>query len=131
MTKKIITYVLIGMVLLVLSAYIALGAVIGFEVFKQCQLAQARYQQPCTESLITQLRDEQQPFRPRNDAVWVLGQLGNQQALPVLQEYYTGNMPEREPLDQMLSQYELSKAINLLSGKKNITAPVWRWLVRE
>ena len=33
------------------------------------------------------------------------------EALPTLRSVYTGNIPDREPLDQVLSQYELAKAI--------------------
>jgi hypothetical protein len=55
-----------------------------------------------------------------------LGEFGGSRALPVLQKYYTGNIPDREPLDEMISQYELKKAIELASGGPNITAWLWR-----
>lgn len=99
---------------------------IGYEVKSQCQEAKRQYKKDCTESLITLLLDEKQSYRSRNSAIWALGQLGDKRALPVLQSLYTGNIPAREPLDEMISQYELKKAINLSSGGLNITAFVWR-----
>jgi len=55
-----------------------------------------------------------------------LGQLGDSRALPVLQGYYTGNIPSKESLDKTISQYELEKAIKLTSGGFNVTAIFWR-----
>jgi hypothetical protein len=55
-----------------------------------------------------------------------LGQYGDNRALPALQNYYTGDIPEKEPLDKMISQYELKKAIKLAKGGLNITALFWR-----
>lgn len=47
----------------------------------------------------------------RNRAVWALGRLRDTRALPMLERHYVG-----EPCDhaQMLCQYELRKAINLI-----------------
>ena len=100
---------------------------IGFDVKTKCFDAKKEYGGSCTESLISLLEDENRGFRARNSAIWALGQLGNQNALPVLQSFYTGNIPDREPLDKTISQYELKKAINLTSGGKNITAIFWRY----
>jgi len=99
---------------------------IGYDVKSQCYEAKRQYKKDCTESLISLLLDEKQSFRQRNSAIWALGQLGDKRALPVLQKYYTANIPAREPLDQSISQYELKKAINLAGGGLNITAFVWR-----
>jgi hypothetical protein len=99
---------------------------IGYEANNLCQKAKWQYGGDCTEALIAQLNDENQGFRTRNHAIWTLGQIGDNQALPVLQSYYTGNIYSREPLDEMISQYELKKAINLIDGGTNISAFVWR-----
>jgi hypothetical protein len=37
--------------------------------------------------------------------------LADQQALPTLEKYYTGQIPNKESLDKTLSQYELKKTI--------------------
>jgi hypothetical protein len=104
---------------------------IGYEVKNQCQRAQRVYDGDCVEALIAQLDDENQTYRNRNDAVWALGQFGDSRSLPVLQKYYTGNIPDREPLDLTLSQYELKKAVNLASGGTNIAATIWRLMIKE
>jgi len=100
---------------------------IGFDVKTKCRDATKEYGGTCTEALISLLNDESRGFNPRNSAIWALGQLGDNRALPILQSYYTGNIPNREPLDQTLSQYELEKAIKLTSGNPNITAIFWRY----
>lgn len=99
---------------------------IGYEVKKQCVDATREYGGDCVEALITTLNDENNGFRDRNDAIWALGELGDSRALPVLQGYYTGDIPEREPLDKVISQYELKKSVNLLEGGINISAFIWR-----
>ena len=106
---------------------------IGHEVKSLCQNAKWQYlpagrqaDGDCVEALIAQLNDEHQGKRARNHAIWALGQLGDDRALSVLQSYCTGNIPDREPLDEGISQYELKKAITLASGGFNITSFVWR-----
>lgn len=107
--------------------FIIICSWIGYEVKDQCQKAKREYGGDCVESLISLLEDEKKDFRSRNDAIWALGQLGDSQALPVLQNFYTGNIPPREPLTKTISQYELKKAIKLTSGGFNITAIFWRY----
>lgn len=100
---------------------------IGYEVKSHCREARSEYAGDCVESLTRLLSDERKSFRSRNSAIWALGQLGDSRALPVLQSFYTGNIPDREPLNQMISQYELKKAINLAGGGTNISAFIWRY----
>lgn len=99
---------------------------IGYDVKKQCQDIKRQYDGDCVEGLITVLNDEGKGFKERNSAIWALGQLGDERALPVLKSYYTGNIPPRESLYKTISQYELKKAINLTSGGLNISAFIWR-----
>ncbi len=99
---------------------------IGYDVKTRCQEAKRTYNGDCVEALTALLEDNNQAYRSRNSAIWALGQLGDSRALPVLQTYYTGNIPSRESLDKTISQYELKKAINLTSGGFNITAFLWR-----
>lgn len=104
---------------------------IGYEVKNLCQNAKWQYGGDCVEALTAQLKDEHQGFRTRNHAIWALGQIGDKRALLTLQTYYTGNIPDREPLDDSISQYELEKAIKLLSDGKNITAFIWRGTINQ
>lgn len=114
----------VGIILLI----IVIAAIwIGSEVKTQCQNAKREYVGDCTEALVQLLQDESQGYRARNDAIWALGQLGDRRALPVLESYYTGNIPPQESLDQTISQYELRKAVNLTSGGLNMIAVFWRY----
>ncbi len=99
---------------------------IGFEVKNICQHAKWQYGGDCVDALIVQLRDEHQGYRTRNHAIWALGQIGDSRAVPVLKTLYSGVIPEREPLDTTISQYELKKAIVLAGGGTNLTAIFWR-----
>ncbi|MCW1949096.1 MAG: HEAT repeat domain-containing protein [Candidatus Shapirobacteria bacterium] len=99
---------------------------IGYDVKNQCLQAKKDYGNTCTESLIKLIEDKNRSFASRNSAIWALGQIGDSTALSVLQNLYTGNIPNREPLNETISQYELQKAIKLLDGGTNITAIFWR-----
>ncbi len=133
-TKNIIQKLLyigvIGVSIFVLFFVIACTW-IGYDVKQKCRDAKYQYGGNCTEALISLLNDSSRGFRDRNSAIWALGQLGDSNALPVLQEYYTGDIPDREPLDKVISQYELKKAVVLTSGGKNITAIFWRYGVED
>ncbi len=104
---------------------------IGHEARNLCQNAKWQYGGDCVDALITQLNDEHQGYRARNHAIWALGQFGDSRALPVLERYYTGDISDRELLDETISQYELKKAIHLARGGTNLTAPFWRYLMHE
>ena len=124
--KRTLVYLLAGLTLLFVLFFTATSFIIGRDVKRLCLEAKRDYSGDCVEALITQLNDENQDFRARNHAVWALGQLGDSRALLTLQKYYTGNIPNKEPLDGAISQYELKKAINLTSGGVNLTAVFWR-----
>jgi hypothetical protein len=100
---------------------------IGYEVKSNCRDAKSQYEGDCVEALTALVQDENRGYSERNSAIWALGQLGDSRALPVLEGYYTGDIPEREPLDGTISQYELKKAIHLARGGTNIGAPFWRF----
>ncbi|MFZ2024870.1 MAG: HEAT repeat domain-containing protein [Microgenomates group bacterium] len=100
---------------------------IGYDVKQQCQTASRTYGGDCVTALSTLLSDEHRGFRERNNAIWALGQLGDSRAYPLLSNMYTGNIPDREPLDTMISQYELKKAVALTNGGFNMTAVFWRY----
>ena len=125
--EKLFYLIAIGVSIFFLFFFI--GSVwIGYDAKSMCLDAKRQYNTAdCVEALIAQLEDEHQSFRSRNSAIWGLGAMGDSRALPVLQKYYTGDIPDREPLDDTISQYELEKAINLASGGLNITAWIWRW----
>ena len=123
--EKFFYVVSVGFSIFLLFFFIA-NSWIGYEAKRQCRDATWKYGGDCVEALISKLEDEHEDFRARNNAIWALGQIGDSRALPILESYNTSNIPGREPLDEMLSQYELKKAINLVSGGVNITALVWK-----
>jgi hypothetical protein len=106
---------------------------IGYSVKDHCEDAQKRFEGDCVESLVKVAEDERMPYGERNSAVWALGQLGDKRALPALEGLYTGEIPDREPWNGVLSQYELKKAVKLLRGGFNASAIVWRnsWILGE
>jgi hypothetical protein len=113
--KKIIRYILYFFSFL-LVAFLALVAIlyviIFLEVRRTCDSAQARYQTNCIDALIKVLETDGPTVKQKNDAIWALGQIADPKALPALQKLYTGKIPEREPLDKVISQYEIKKAIH-------------------
>ncbi len=123
--EKVFYIIAIGISITFLFLFI--GSVwIGYEAKNICQNAKWQYSGDCVEALITQLDDQHQGYRTRNHAIWALGQFGDSRALPILEKYYTGVIPDREPLDETISQYELEKAIKLVEGGTNITSWLWR-----
>jgi len=102
------------------------GAWIGYEAKNICLNAKKQYRGDCVKALSALLEDTNREYRERNNAIWALGQYGDKRALPALNRFYTGNIPNHEPLDKMISQYELKKAITLAKGNTNIIAFIWR-----
>lgn len=132
MTK--ITKILANKVLFGLAVTLSIGVLyfvigmawISYEINSQCERAKYAYSGDCVTASISLLQDENRSFRERNSAIWVIGQLGDDRALPVLETYYTGIIPDREPLNEMISQYELRKSIKWLREGHNLLTLIWR-----
>lgn len=124
--RKLIPLLFIIGVCFFLFFFVITSVYIGKNVKNQCRQSMREYGGDCVPALITLLNDENKSFRARNSAIWALGQLGDSQALPALQKYYTGNVSRKESFDKVISQYELQKAIKLTSGGFNLTAFLWR-----
>ncbi len=129
--KETVLYITAVAASVFLLFFFVIGTWIGYEAKQVCLNAKSEYSGDCVEALGTLVRDEKQSYRARNNAIWTLGQLGDARALAALQQYYTGVIPDREPLDQMISQYELRKAIRLVEGGTNISAFIWRTFYDE
>lgn len=98
---------------------------IGVDVKERCLVAQGKYSGDCVEALIRVVESDENTYRERNYAIWALGQLGDSRARPVLADLYAGNIPEREPYDEGISQYELKKALAQIDEGVNITRIIW------
>lgn len=125
LTRWFLYWGLVGVGLFVL-VFLITTTWIGVSVKEKCLVAKGKYSGDCVDALVKVVDSEDNSFRERNYAIWALGQLGDKKALGVLNKYYTGIIPEREPYDNGLSQYELKKAINLLESGFNLSAIVWR-----
>lgn len=124
MIKKIIIVIIIVGVLAVASGFFSLF----YTVRKTCNLAKEKYQGKCQTALISVLEDENANPKEKNDAIWALGQMAESESLPALEKIYAGKVPEgREPLNEVVSQYEIEKAIRWIK-KGNVTSWMYRLL---
>lgn len=117
-------FILTGIVVFFLFFVIS-SAGIGYSVDSQCAEAKIVYDQnTCLSALSAKLNDESNSFKERNDAIWALGQLGDKEALKLLNGYYTGYDGGKSKYNEAISQYELKKAIELLESGFNLTRVV-------
>lgn len=119
--KRLILFAFLIGISMFAFMFIVTTSWIQFEVDNRCEIAQEKYPGDCVEALISYLNDESNPYKSRNSAIWALGQIGDERAFATLNSYYTGIIPDREPLDGGISQYELKKAVNLTSGGLNLS----------
>ena len=108
MIKRIILAVIIFVVLVVASGFFSLF----YTVRKTCNLAKEKHGGKCQTALVSVLEDENAIPKEKNDAIWALGQMAEPESLSALEKIYAGKVPEgREPLNEVVSQYEIEKAI--------------------
>lgn len=125
-SRNLIGYIIGVVILLIIFIFLIICVQIGNEVKNQCKIAQNHYRGECVDALMNQISDESIQSR-KNDAIWALGQLGDKQALPFLKKYDDKQpLPDREPWNEGISQYELRKAINLLESGFNISSLFWK-----
>lgn len=124
--KNLVIYSLGVTFLIIIFMFIIVSIQIGSDVKNRCEMAQIFYGGECVDALMSQIADESKTAG-KNDAIWALGQLGDKKVLSFLQKYDNGKpLPEREPWNEGISQYELRKAIKLLESERNISAFTWR-----
>jgi hypothetical protein len=121
----------LGTVLLIVATVLILyGAgcsLILKGVQRYTQEAKAAYGGAAVPALMALAVDENAPYDKRNGAVWALGQIGDERALPVLQELRTGEV-QNTPYDSSayIVQYSVEKAIRQINGFS-----VTRWMYRR
>lgn len=124
MIKKIIMVLISIIFLIIASGFFSLFYVVS----KTCNLAKEKHGGNCQMAMVKVLEDEKAIPREKNDAIWSLGQMADQESLPALEKIYAGKVPEgREPLDEVLSQYEIEKAIRWCKNG-NITSWMYKIL---
>lgn len=126
--KKDFLYFFLILFVVVLAGYSLVCLSIGKGVKSISEEAIQKYPGDKVDALIAYVDSEDNTLPRRNRAVWALGQLGQQKALPVLEKYYHGG-----PCDHSreLCQHELKKAIKLCRGGLNLSAWTWRWFVKK
>lgn len=121
MIKKIILALVIIVLLIIFSGVFS----IYYTVWNTCNSAKEKHQGKCQMALVAVLDDEKATPKEKNDAIWALGQMAEPESLPALEKIYVGKVPEgREPLDEVVSQYEIEKAIRWV---KNGNAFSWMY----
>lgn len=124
--KNLICYIFGVGILIFFFIFLVTCTQIGYDVEKQCKLAQDIYGGECVDALVNLVADESVQYG-KNNAIWALGQLGDKKALSFLEQYNTGeHLPKHEKWNEGISQYELRKAIKLLKSGFNLSAFVWR-----
>jgi hypothetical protein len=121
--KKILIYGALSCFAFLFVAYLMACWSIRASVKKFSVEATQQYPGDRVEALMTYVNSENHSFRQRNHAVWALGQIGDERALPTLEKWYTGQPCDH---DNCLCQRELGRAIKLCKGAFNATA----WLPR-
>lgn len=102
-----------------------------FRIYKDvkaaCLKAQNEYKEDCVGSLIKYIQSDNNTFRARNSAIWALGQLADEEALPFLYELEK-SLPEQEKCsyEDYMCKYEVQKAIRWCE-KGNVT----NWMYRN
>lgn len=125
--KRIIVIIgIIGTVLL-LAFLIVVRSMMRQSVIENIITATELYQGTPEDALISMLLDENVPMEERtHTAVWTLGQLKSEKALPILKDLYKDD-PKGETCyglhDSILCQYEIHKAIEAIEKRQLFKFP--------
>ena len=96
---------------------------IDSSVVDRCAEAGAVGKDDCVEALIAVLQSKDISFERKNEAIWALGQLADEKALPTLEALQTGiPCPTPCPRYKIICQREVEKAIKWCRGEA--------WLMR-
>ena len=121
--KKVLVYGTLSCLAFLLAAFAMICFSIRSSVKEISAEATQQYPGDRIEALMAYVDSENKSLRQRNRAVWALGQIGDERALPTLEKSYTGQPCDH---DSRLCQGELQKAIKLCKGGLNATT----WLPR-
>jgi hypothetical protein len=119
--KRIIILIAAGLLILVAGGLLTIHIMIGQDVKENISLAQNKYPVNPEDALISYLLDEDNSMEIRTHlAIWTLGQIKSEKALPILKEYYRDD-PKGHTCygkhDSMVCQYEIHKALNAIENK--------------
>jgi hypothetical protein len=113
--KRILTRLFLLFTIVFVVGFIGLYGWIEFSVRENISTAKSKYPGNAEEVLIAFLLDNtNSPHDRTHIAIWTLGQIQSEKAVPVLEQLYK-NDPEGKTCkghhDEMLCQYEIYKAL--------------------
>jgi hypothetical protein len=113
--KRIFLKIGIGLTVIFFCFVLAMRIWIGHGIKERITIAKQQYSGTAEDALIAYLSDTTHPPHNRSDvAIWTLGQIRSEKALPILYELYK-NDPEGKTYKgrhgSVLCQYEIHKAI--------------------
>jgi hypothetical protein len=106
-----------AILVLAVAGLVTLERIIDREVAATADRARDRFSGDRTAALVRLVDCEQCTLKERNRAVWALGQIGHESALPVLRKHHTGGECDHT---SRLCQYELDKAIRKIDGTHSV-----------
>lgn len=104
-------------------AFLGVSFFIGHQVQDVVDQALAATPGDPVTALLVVAQSSTAPLDDRNSAVWALGQLGDQRALPELEALKANANCDHQ---SQLCEYGLTKAIELCRGATNLGALLWR-----
>jgi hypothetical protein len=125
--KRILIITAMSMVVILVMVLSGIKLWIRESVKEHIQTATYKYGGSAEEALIAFLLDEENSFEDRTHvAVWTLGQIRSDKALPILQDLYRDD-PRGKSChghhDHMLCQYEIHKAIQAIERGSPFNSP--------
>jgi len=119
--KRIIFIIAISIPILFICFLFLMHIWIGVSVKKNIELVQQQYRGSPEDALISFLLDEENTYHDRTHiAIWTLGQIRSEKALPILKELYKDDPKGKSCFgrhDSVLCQYEIHKAIQTIEKK--------------
>ena len=118
--RRILIITGVSLVFILICSVILIRVSINRGVKERISIAQEKYQGTPEDALIAYLSDTTNTPQNRTDiAIWTLGQMQSQKALPILKELYRDD-PEGKTChdrhDSVLCQYGIYKAIRAIES---------------
>jgi len=113
--RQTMTFILAGLTVLMIVFFLAIRIWIGHSIKENITIAERQYSGSPEDALIAYLADTTNSPEDRSHiAIWTLGQIRSEKALPYLKELYNID-PEGRTCkgrhDMVLCQYEIHKAM--------------------
>lgn len=114
-----------ALILLIIATIVSFFSIYS-GVKKACLMAKKEFSRNCQSVLVQYIESENYSFRKRNKAIWVLGQLADQESVSFL-EKLNSSVPVSSHCDygQTICSYEIEKAIKW-SRNGNLTSWMYR-----